>query len=126
MAITTKKSADEIRQELKQFYGTEQYYNLMFGFKCTDGVKAMADLCGAYWFLDIVISYQMYNKFKQNRSFQVWKLAKNKTNDGWKVTATDGNENKLGAQRIPYSDFPLDEGMTVWLINGVIILPREY
>lgn len=50
---------DNLKHELSQFHGTENYYyhNLVRKFNYTDGVRHFfrnADTHGAYWFADIV------------------------------------------------------------------------
>lgn len=41
------------------------------------------------------------------------------------VTCDDGDDNILVRQKIPFSDFPLN-GITVWKVDEVVMLPREY
>ena len=50
----------------------------------------------------------------------------NKNGNGAKVICTDGNDNKLVSQKIYYTDFPLEEGITLWVENGIILLPSEH
>lgn len=105
-----------------QYTGSENWYKYSFGLLITDGARAFADKLGAFWFLDIIGSYQ---SGLRNQPFQVWKIQKNKTGNGAKVTCEDGNNNVLKSQRIPFTDFPYDEG-TLWLSDNVILLPSEY
>ncbi len=104
--------------------GTEQYYrhpfaNIVF----TDGVKDLAYTCGAYWLIDLIASHQLSKKV-QAEAFQVWKLEQ-VTADGYIATCEDGNSNKVASQTIPFSDFPYQQA-TLWLTEGVLMLPREY
>ena len=39
----------------------------------TDGVKELAEGCGAYWLIDLIISHQCHNDVNLER-FQVWDL----------------------------------------------------
>lgn len=118
------KTAEEIKSELGQYIGTEAYHKLSLGsLKFTDGVKRMAELCQAYWLLDIVASYQFEGIDKKCRGFQVWKLAV-KDNKG-KVECSDGDGKVVKVQNIEYTDFPMDE-VIVWVTNGVCLLPSEY
>jgi hypothetical protein len=48
----------DIINELSQFWGTENYHKHWLGLVYTDGIKAMAELCGAYWLIDVVASYE--------------------------------------------------------------------
>lgn len=43
----------------------------------TEGVKDMADACGAYWLIDLVISHQL-TKSVRFEPFQVWQLKESK------------------------------------------------
>ena len=89
----------------------------------TDGVKSMAESCGAYWLIDLVVSYQGNREINLQR-FQVWEL-KREMEDAFLVAATDGNNNQIASQKIPFSDFPYDT-VTLWLVDGCIMLPTEY
>lgn len=113
----------EILKELTQCTGSENYYKHWLGIVFTDGVKTMAELCGAYWLIDLVASHQ--NPRVRKESFQVWTLRKAKTAKSWRVDATDGNDNKIAFQRIPFSDFPLDE-IKLYVCDGVLMLTNEY
>ena len=110
------------QSELDQFNGTEHHYRHWTGMLYTDGVKFLADKAKAYWLLDIVASYQHQKKVR-NEEFQVWKLVK--TGSEAIVILEDGNDNRILSQKIEYTDFPL-ESVSLWLQNGVLILPSEY
>lgn len=104
--------------------GTEHIYSCRpFPITYTDGVRDMIENCKAYWLLDVIISYQYYEKVNKER-FQVWDL-KRTNGDSFKVYASDGNDNNITSQFIPYSDFPFDKA-TIWLVNDCIMLPKEY
>ena len=45
----------------------------------TDGVKAMAETCEAYWLIDLIISHQSHRDINLER-FQVWDLKRVKDN----------------------------------------------
>ncbi len=108
--------------EFSQYTGSDTWHNYQFGMLLTDGALAFADKLGAFWFLDVIGSYQ---SGLRNQPFQVWKLQKNKIGNGAKVTCEDGNNKVLRSQRIPFTDFPYDEG-TIWFSEGVSLLPSEY
>lgn len=116
--------------DLHQFTGTSQYYLYLAGLKLTDGVKFMADEGGAYWLLDIIASYQTKQKIR-SEPFQVWELKllpKDEATGRQPAVVTmktDTNRPLLVEQQIPYTDFPLDS-ITLWLVDGVILLPSEY
>ena len=116
--METKDLKASLKRDLEQFTGTEHYYRHVFGITYTDGVKYMAEVAGAYWLLDAVASYA------RKEPFQVWKLMKQEA--GWVLTMQeDSDEPFLVTQVIEFSDFPMDE-VTLWLIDGVLILPSEY
>jgi hypothetical protein len=124
MSVGGTMTAEEIRSELAQYTGTEAYHKLSLGnLNFTDGVKAMAELCQAYWLCDVVASYQPFGIDKKCRGFQVWKLTV-KGNKG-KVECSDGDGKVVKVQKIEFTDFPLDE-MILWVTNGVCLLPSEY
>lgn len=112
---------------LSGFHGTENYYlhRLTNGLsmQLTDGCSFIRENAsnGAYWLFDLILSWQYKLKMEE---FQVWKLKKQE-NDSWIIKCEDGNGNFLAAQKIPYSDFPLDE-FEVWLVGRVCLLPSEY
>jgi len=92
-------------------------------FLYTDGVKDMAESCGAYWLIDLVIGYQCTKDINLER-FQVWDLKRVKDN-AFAIIATDGNDNKIASQEIPFSDFIYDTAI-LWLVDGCLMLPKEY
>ena len=57
--------------------------------------------------------------------FQTWTLERNKRGDGAKLEGGDGNGTTAVRQRVPFTDFPLDE-ITLYVVGGVILLPSEY
>jgi hypothetical protein len=56
--------------------------------------------------------------------FQIWKLVV-RTDRTATATATGDSQKALASQDIPFTDFPLEE-ITVWLIDGTLMLPGEY
>jgi len=100
--------------------GTDGYYNHPLGIIFTDGIKDIADTFGAWWLVDLVASWQ--GELKGHR-FQVFSLTKTNETEAV-VKITDGNENKIGFQEIPYTDFP--EDITIWCVDNVCLLPVEY
>jgi hypothetical protein len=104
--------------------GSENFYqNKLSPIIYTDGVKDMAESCGAFWLIDLVISHQL-TKSVRLEPFQVWELKRLK-DDGFNVIATDSNSNQIAQQQIPFSDFRYDIA-TLWLVNGCLMLPKEY
>ncbi len=104
--------------------GAENIYTCRpFPITYTDGVRDLISNCKAYWLIDVIISYQRYERVNRE-SFQVWEL-KRIVGDSFKVYASDGNNNNITSHEIPYSDFPFDK-VTIWLIDECLLLPNEY
>jgi hypothetical protein len=53
----TKTTADAILSELAQFHGGETLYRHRLGFTFTEGVRHLADRCGAFWLIDLIGSF---------------------------------------------------------------------
>jgi hypothetical protein len=101
---------------------SEQFYKHSLGLIFTDGVATICDAEKCFWFLDICMSYNNAN-FRTQNEFQVWQLNR-LAGDKFKVTCTDGNENILVTQIVPYSDFEQDD-LTFYFTNNTLLLPSE-
>jgi hypothetical protein len=124
------ESPEAIRNALSQFYGTGQYWLWSPNnpdFKLTDGAKAMAEVCGAFWLVTAIFSWQIRDEVRKE-VFQVWKLRFNdkEKGDDAVLICGDGNRHEITRQEISYTDFPLSEGIELFLDNGVLMLPSEY
>ena len=112
--------AAEIKSRLDQYWGTEGYHftpitkavNMVY----TDGVKEMAELCGAWWLLDLIASYQhRCMKDESLQGIQFWTLT---VKDGKGIVMCERDTDDVFlTQELSYTDFPLDE-MKVWLELG--------
>jgi hypothetical protein len=118
------KSKEEIKEIIRNSWGgTDGYYTYSFISTyplITSGVNAVAEAAECFWFLDIVGSYQ--GSHGLDPEFQVWKLEVKDTEGvirGYNDTALKVTHN------IDYTDFPLEE-FTVWVENGIILLPTEH
>lgn len=133
--MSEKMSPQELESNLAHFSGTEEYHRTSLFSKSivhTDGVQYLAEKAGAFWLLDAIVSHMPKRKLRRE-PFQVWTLKKAKLAESWTLKATDGDKGAgpvtLVTQRIPYSDFPLEEiklyvewgGSNYW----VIMLPSE-
>lgn len=130
-------SAEQLKSQLSQFTGTDNYYKHLLGFQYTDGIKFLADNAECYWLLDAIASYQP--TLRQNprlRDFQLWLLVVGnehnfiKPNPGnkavltcWEDTPSPGVKPAV-CQHIEYTDFPLPV-ITFYLENRVLLLPSE-
>ena len=113
----------ELLNELKEFYGTENYYPSTFGrLQLTDGMHFLREKAECYWLIDVVESYQ-YKLSKEE--FQIWTIKL--TEDGGAIITCkeDTNAPILIKQVIPYTDFPLKE-FEFYCVGGVVMLKGEY
>jgi len=116
---------EEIEAIICQSIGTTAYHRFSSipSFpKITDGVKALADVAGCYWLLDVIGSYQCEQEL--DKAFQVWKLSVN-LEASTAVVRGYNDDTLIISQEIFYTDFPLEE-LKLYLIDGVILLPSEY
>jgi hypothetical protein len=123
---TKKKTADELHDALECFVGTFAYHTHKIGdlkLLLTDGCDYIRREAESYWLFDSILAYQM-DKTVRGLYHQVWRLMK-QSDDTWQLTSEDGNNNLIVAQKIQFSDFPLPE-ITIWIIDGVAMLPSEY
>ena len=124
------ENPDCIRRRLAHATGTAQYWRAFpenDNFLFTDGVKDMAEACEAFWLIVAVFSWQCESEVR-DEPFQVWKLRfndKEKGDDALLICEGDNNI-VLARQEISYTDFPLPEGIKLYLDGGVLMLPSEY
>ena len=119
----------DIREELKQFHGTQEYHKHLFPGKSpillTDGCKYIRDACKAYWLFDAILSYQCEQRLR-GVNFQVWELRQLRKDLTWQLTCREDTGKKpLIRQSIEFSDFPIDN-IKIWVIDRVALLPSEY
>jgi hypothetical protein len=114
----------ELRNELAYFIGSEEFYKVYPKVTITEGVKFLAERAKAVWLIDLVFSYQADRKVSQE-PFQVYELSVDLITKKAKMICTDGNENILRTQNIPFTTFPL-ESIKLYYSGGVLMLPSEY
>lgn len=124
------ETPDRIRSALACQIGTEHYWKVFpddDAFKITDGVKAMAEMCEAFWLVADILACQYTPKVRKE-AFQAWTLTLNtegKSSNALLV-GENGNGKLIAKLEIPYTDFPLLEGITLFLEDGVLLLPSEH
>jgi hypothetical protein len=132
MSNEEQNNRQEFENALRQFIGTTRYYAYggFFGkdVYLTDGVKYLAEHARCFWLLDVICSYQGYEKLDQN--FQVWTLnvfsKEEAEKKGYLALVKGRNDTKsIVTQKIPFTDFPLEK-IKLYYIDGVILLPSEY
>ena len=119
------KSIEAINEIISNAHGTVNYHRFspIPGFPvATDGVAALAEAAGCFWLLDAIGSYQ--SNVQLDPSFQVWKLTVNTESNEWKLEGFNDTQLVI-TQNGEYTDFPLEE-ISLWVSNGVILLPSEY
>ena len=126
MNTGNKISALDFKSNLSEFIGTFQYHTHRIGKLCinlTDGCDYVRKEAEAFWLFDAIISHQITGMINKH-PFQVWRL-KQQPDETWKLSCEDGDKNVLVVQNIEYSNFPIPE-ITIWLVDGVALLPSEY
>ncbi|CAD5985615.1 DUF6876 family protein [Planktothrix agardhii] len=130
-------TAEQLKTELSQFNGTENYYKHSLGFSYTDGINFLAENAECYWLLDAIGSYQ--HKLRLNpmlRDFQLWLLVVGDSHEFikpetesmavltcWEDTPVLGVKPAV-SQELPFTDFPMSE-IKIYLENKVLLLPDE-
>ena len=127
--MTEQEKVVAINQHIAHTTGTEHYYkNRLTGLTNTDGVQYVAEVAGAHWLIDLVWSHQHKRRVRAE-TFQVWTL-KEDPKEGYRVECrTDSfpSGHHIVTQRLPYTDFPKQlMPFSLWLENGVLILPAEH
>lgn len=123
------KTAKEIEDGLKNFFGTEAYHRLYPNILITDGVKWLYVNAGCGWLLDIIWSYQSQcKKDPMLRCMQFWTLTVNDDKTATVICERDTG-NLAIRQEITFTDFPLKE-MKLWVQESggsyIVLLPSEY
>lgn len=122
-------AASELRTGLAGCIGATTYYkHWMGGITYTDGVQLLAEGASAYWLIDAIASYQADKRVRE-LEFQAWHLRLEKHGASWShgwLSLEDGNGNEILSQEIPSTDFPLTEGIELWVENKVLYLPSEH
>ncbi len=105
--------------DLSHFNGSDTVYRHALNprVRYTEGVQFLAKEVGAYWLLD-KIALPL-----RSEPFQVWKLQVSGTTAH--LICEDGNDGVLSTEVIGFTDFP-EPGITLWCVDGTILLPSEY
>ena len=118
--MQTKISPQDLKSNLSQFTGTEQWWkHSLSDMTYTDGVRYFAKEAGCYWFLDIVGTEVM----PQGHEFAVVKLASKEGKAT--IVIEDGNGNATWKKQIEFTDCP-EGNWSFYLIDTVMLLPSEY
>ncbi|MDJ1485944.1 hypothetical protein QNI16_36020 [Cytophagaceae bacterium YF14B1] len=109
---------------LNEFTGSQCIYrHPLTKLVYTEGVQFLAEKFSCYWLLDRILIEARLNRNLSREEFQVWILSRKE--QGFQLSCADGNGRDLFSQSIPYSDFTAGK-VTLWLTDGVLLLPSEY
>ena len=119
---------------LEQFHGSEMVYShpLYGPVRYTEGARHVAVEGEAWWLLDI-LGTEAHQPPLDAYWMQVWTLTVKTEEERRRavLVCTDGDagdedsEKELVRHDIGLTDFPL-ETLTLWVIDRLIMLPREY
>ena len=133
------KTAAELEAALSGYIGTEHYFTSPTfgarGLRYTDGIRAMAELAGAYWLLDTIHAAAMeHPQFKAS----LWAVRMESENNKGRLLITfdlrdDGtpidSRGNVGqadfSQEFDFTDFPTG-AFNFYIHGGVILLQSEY
>lgn len=116
-----KQSSKELKANLEQFYGTENYFtNPLVKYKYTDGVKYFAENAGAYWLLQEING--LYVKLGSPSFLNIVVKSNKKKAD---IIVDDGNDKVLTKKHIGFTDLPEGEWQ-FFLTDNVLMIPSEY
>ena len=123
-SINTDLNREHLLRDLGHFTGDLERYRHWTGRTIyTPGVQYLAQKANAYWLIDLVVSWQLQRKIAAT-PFQVWKLTVRPDRTAT-ASATDRGKRELATQAISITDFPLEE-VSLWLVDGTLMLPSEY
>lgn len=118
------KSKDVSYYKNPHAIGTEDYHqSISKSLVFTTGIKAMAEELQCFWAIDVVASYS--NKFNDDFMAAYFIL----DNGGCDFYLTDGNDNVIVHQRIPFTDLTQNLNLFVSRADSdryVLMLPSEY
>jgi len=130
---SSSEKAELVLEYMRQTNGSEQFFRHTFlPVVYTEGMRYVAETCGAYWLIDLIGSWQpkVRRKLAGTRNFQVWELARHSDGQRWIARCWSDTPNKstvLARQVIGYSDFPEELlPFTCWCVDGTILLKEEY
>lgn len=106
---TDAEKANAVRTYAAQCNGSEDFHRHTLARRMvyTNGVRYVAETCGAWWLVDAIASYIATTKRVQAEDFQVWTLHV-AGESGAELVCTNGNEGApaIARQKMGYTDFP--------------------
>lgn len=110
-----RKTADQVRTALAHEYGSDDPYtihSLNRKMVMTGGIIRLRENARCAWLMDVIASY------RRTEPFQVWELKLNDDGSAVVTMKEDSGCPNLVKQDIPSTDFPLKEGITLWVEDG--------
>jgi hypothetical protein len=117
-------NSNELKSNLGQFIGTENFHRITSRHILTDGSKYLAEQAQCFWLMDAIASH-LPKYFHDYFAVAELKVKGNSAT----LTLDDGNGNVFARQSIEYTDFPLNEIKLYCSFDGeywVIMLISEY
>lgn len=130
--VELPKTPEAIRAYLDGFYCSEEFYrnHLVSNVIYTQGMQAMAEVCQAYWLIDVAATNLRHAVLKSGRNpFFIGKLKRNDKGGATFSYRLDSRKRFITSQYIPYTDFPLDVFEFYACDNGngyTLLLKSEY
>lgn len=133
-------AADKVREYAAHTMGSETLWRHPFGLIYTDGMRLVAEVCEAWWLIDLIASHQpgIRQRHPHLACFQVWRILERKgggadveawsDTPGMKADPETGEPGsvKLASQRIPIAYFPRDlMPFEWWVENGTAMMKEE-
>lgn len=114
----------DLKTELRAFTGSNCFFKhpLFVSYRYTEGVQYLARQAEAYWLIEYIFGQQVQGLIKLD--FQVWTLELQKDN-AISISVQDDEGNIVAHYNFEYTNFPLEE-LTLWFIDGTLLLPGEY
>ena len=136
--MSNSKTEKLTQADLMQFTGDLERYRHPFNKHViyTPGVQFLAERAGAYWLIDVIVSYfgtaKMMNAIRKDRrlsDLQFWRLDVNADSTAIVTARADTDVKPFITQEIALTDFPL-EFVEIWAAfdgrHWTLYLPSEH
>lgn len=131
--VSAGEKARLVREHIAHTTGSEHQYKHVLNLRYTDGMKFVAETCGAYWLLDLIASHQPTLLKRGNAEFQLWILKRTWEHENhwviecWSDTPGSKGSKRMARQAIAYSDFPGGLSPFEFYVEyGVALLKEEH
>lgn len=120
---------NEILSDLNNFNGSEEMFkaSMLYNLNLTEGIQYLREKLKCYWLIDIVGSTQNLIQIRRNSEFIIWKIKREGQGcivNAWKDSPFT-QENLLYEQKIPYTDFKLNE-YEFYQEGNILLLKGEH